>query len=59
MQKMNSVAYRATLTPCTFPISSQLSEDLSTLSIFNKNVVSIGYRIYSNARGGFSLKFDA
>ena len=49
MEKMHSVAYRATLIPCTFPISSQFSEDLSTLSIFNKNVVTIGYHIYSNA----------
>jgi hypothetical protein len=59
MQKMHSVAYRATLIQCTFPISSQFSEDLSTLSIFNKNVVSRGNRIYSNARRGFSIKFGA
>jgi hypothetical protein len=59
MQKMHSLAYRATLIQCTLPISSQFSEDLSTLSIFNKNVVSKGYRIHSNARQGFSLKFGA
>jgi hypothetical protein len=50
MQKTHSVAYRATLMQYTLPISSQFSDDLSTLSIFNKNVISMGYHIYSNAR---------
>jgi hypothetical protein len=58
MQKMHSVAYRPTSIQCTFPISSPFS-DLSTLSIFNKSVVSTGYCIYSNARQGYSLKFGA
>jgi len=40
--------------PNLFPVLRR-----STLSIFNKNVVSMGYRIYSNARRGFSLKFGA
>jgi hypothetical protein len=49
MKIMHSVAYRATIIQCTFPISSQFSEDLTTPSLLNKNV-SMGYHIYSNAR---------